>query len=70
MSVTCSRCGFTALLDETWNGSFSRGVLIEIICGRCQSADENMEAAIREATSNYSIDSFGLARSSVKVSHA
>jgi transcription elongation factor Elf1 len=54
----CSRCGhqarsLAAMAD--WNVIGERGYIIGLICGDCQTAEENAEAAIHEATLDYTV---------------
>lgn len=65
--LVCSRCAREVeVTDETfedharvWNVVLSRGVVTGNICPSCQSAEENAEAEINEATTAYRTDAFG-----------
>jgi hypothetical protein len=60
MRRACTRCNHTGKDKGNWNGNLRQGVLIEIICPRCQSAQENAEAEINESTLIYrGLDAFG-----------
>ena len=53
---TCDRCGrrgrsLPAMND--WNVSFNRGVITGLICNHCQTPLENAEAAVNDATLEY-----------------
>lgn len=61
MKLTCSRCQRTGRDRGNWNGQFRAGRLVALICPRCQSADENAEAEINEATSEYAVNPLGIA---------
>jgi len=52
----CSRCGkrcrnFAAA--EEWNATVERSAITEVVCPRCQTALENAEATVNEATLDY-----------------
>lgn len=54
--IRCGRC--TRRLRgnaDAWNGVFRAGTLVDVICPTCQTADENAEAAINDATLDYGI---------------
>lgn len=59
--LKCSRCSRStkAKRADGWNFDLRGGVVVEIICPSCQTAEENAEAEINEATLNYSVDAFG-----------
>lgn len=59
MKLTCTLCANTGTDRGDWNGSYRSGRLLSIICPDCQSADQNAEAAINEATLDYSMNAFG-----------
>ena len=54
--ITCSRCGKTEFLGnaENWNAVYQSGVVTAFICHECQTDEEDLEAQINEATTNYS----------------
>ncbi|RFA15853.1 hypothetical protein B7R22_05450 [Subtercola boreus] len=59
---TCSRCGRTGRDRGNWNFEMHQGVPVAIICPACQTAEENAEAEINEATLDYiGTDAFGRA---------
>lgn len=52
--IRCTRCSRRLRGDAAaWNGQFEAGRLVAVICPTCQSADENAEAAINDATLTY-----------------
>lgn len=55
MSVSrCVRCRRSVPAIPTgWNGVWKLGILKSVICPECQSVEENMEAAIDDATLRY-----------------
>lgn len=61
----CSRCGRgprRARELNRWNVNIRAGYVVEVICPRCQTVEENVEAEIRIATTDYShtwVDSLG-----------
>lgn len=54
MTRRCSRC-HRRLRNNTdgWNATFDRGVIVGLICPGCQTPEENAEAVINEATTDY-----------------
>lgn len=40
--------------DGEWNVEFSKGRIVGLICPACQTPEENAEAEIRYATTDYS----------------
>lgn len=68
MRLRCTRCSRSVPRQcEGWNVTMVSGVVTEVIRPRCQSAEENAEAEINDATLNYFKDGFGLFRSKCKV---
>lgn len=61
--LKCERCPrvFTErLLDaKQWSGTVKRGVLVGSLCPNCQTPEENVEAAVNEAITSYSLNAFG-----------
>ncbi|MFD9061486.1 hypothetical protein ACFVZ3_08215 [Kitasatospora purpeofusca] len=53
----CSRCTRACWKDSDdylrWNATMSRGVLVGLICPGCQTAEEHVEAEVKEATLDY-----------------
>lgn len=55
---TCDRCGRRGRSKQAiadWNVSFNRGVITELICDRCQTPEENAEAAVNDAMLEYAL---------------
>lgn len=52
--VRCERCGRRRRSLGGWNATFDRGRIVGYLCPDCQSPEENAEAAINEATIDYS----------------
>lgn len=60
----CDRCGRKVRNDRHANTVFKAGAIAGFLCGRCQTADESLEAQINEATIDYATtttDAFGRA---------
>ncbi len=55
----CKRCGKKYRGRGDWNAELRNGVVLYLLCPRCQTPEENAEAAIREATTVYGRDAFG-----------
>jgi len=60
--VRCARCGRRALNLTDWNMEMRQGVAIYFLCPRCQTPEENAEAARNESTLDYNRDAFGRVR--------
>ncbi len=61
-AIRCARCRRryrNPHENDGWNATVKRGVVIGYLCPDCQTPEENAEAAINEATTNYSTDAFG-----------
>jgi hypothetical protein len=56
--LPCSRCGLARAgqVDPNTNLDLKHGVVVGVICGRCQTVEESLEAQIHEATLDYSVD--------------
>lgn len=54
--IRCSRCRTKVKVKraESWNATFSEGVIAGYLCPRCQTPDEHLEAEINFATLDYS----------------
>ncbi|RFA14236.1 hypothetical protein B7R21_06460 [Subtercola boreus] len=66
--LTCSRCGRTGRDRGNWNVDVRQGVPVAIICPACQTAEENAEAEINLATTDYlGADAFGRILGRIKV---
>lgn len=57
----CGRCGRRYRGRGDWNATMREGVIVGLLCPRCQSPEENAEAEINEATLDYRLDAFGRA---------
>lgn len=62
--VTCSRCGerTRSVKAAGWNVTFRTGRPVGHLCPNCQTAEENAEAEINDATTDYSkgkLNAFG-----------
>ncbi|BBY33371.1 hypothetical protein BST33_09985 [Mycolicibacter minnesotensis] len=58
----CERCGRRLRnlgAGDGWNVRAERGVILGLICPGCQTAGENAEALINEATLDYANDQYG-----------
>lgn len=66
----CSRCPAKVRPHQArfseWNAQLRDGVVVGALCPDCQSTEENAEAAINEATVDYSSDGRGRYRGSPK----
>lgn len=52
--IRCSRCSARMRNHpERWNCTLRRGVVVGFLCPRCQTAEENAEAEVNEATLDY-----------------
>ncbi|MCP2255083.1 hypothetical protein LY13_003857 [Prauserella aidingensis] len=49
----CSRCRRPYRGRGDWNITVEDGVVVGALCPRCQTVDENTEAVINEATTDY-----------------
>ena len=52
--IPCQRCGKRKPKDKLLNLTFKDGVVIGVICGACQTAEESIEAEVHEALIDYS----------------
>jgi hypothetical protein len=59
MSARCSRCDRRYRGQAEWNATLERGVIVGLLCLRCQTPEENAEAQINAATLVYGRDRFG-----------
>ena len=59
--VRCSRCGTRTRVPKAvgWNATLKQGRIVGYLCPACQTPEENVEAEINLATTNYGIDAFG-----------
>lgn len=59
--IQCSRCGERTRPVKAvgWNATFSAGRVVGYLCPACQTPEENVEAEINLATTNYGLDPFG-----------
>lgn len=58
--LKCSRCGKRLRgVGDGWNATLSRGVVVGVLCPDCQTPDENAEAEINLATTDYGVNAFG-----------
>jgi transcription elongation factor Elf1 len=65
----CSRCGsFSLRTIERWNAIYKAGVLVGVLCPDCQTVEENLEAEINFATTDYHQDALGRVRGFPKMS--
>jgi hypothetical protein len=51
--IFCSRCKRRFRGHGEWNAELVDGVAVSFLCPDCQTPDENAEAAINEATTDY-----------------
>lgn len=59
-SITrCDRCSRRLRSPEGWNAALVGGVITSLICPGCQTAEENAEAVVNEATLDYGVDEHG-----------
>ncbi len=56
---SCGRCGQQYRGRDDWNAVLRHGVVVGLVCPICQSAEENAEAVINEATIDYGRDQLG-----------
>ncbi|MEU3527532.1 hypothetical protein AB0E62_27300 [Streptomyces sp. NPDC038707] len=53
----CSRCTRACWKDaddfHRWNATMNRSVLVGLVCPECQTAEEHIEAEVKEATLDY-----------------
>ena len=52
-SMRCARCGRRYRGQADWNVTVQGGEIVGILCSQDQTAEETMEAAVREATMTY-----------------
>ncbi len=57
--LRCARCGRRYRGSGDWNVTAQAGRIVGVLCPDCQTPDENAEAAINEATSDYIEDERG-----------
>jgi hypothetical protein len=57
--IRCSRCDRKYKGRGNWNHVFRGGACVGALCPDCQTPEENAEAAINEATLDYSVDEQG-----------
>lgn len=57
--VRCMRCDRKYKGRGDWNVVFRKGAPVGLLCPDCQTPEENAEAAINEATLEYSLDDQG-----------
>lgn len=55
----CKRCGKKYRARGDWNAVLRDGVVLHLLCPRCQTPEENAEAEINLATLDYGRDAFG-----------
>lgn len=67
-AVTCPICGTTTPISDTskWNAELKQGVIVKILCPNCQTTEQDLEAQINEATLDYTRDTFGRLRGTIK----
>lgn len=58
-TVRCSRCRKVCRDMTDWNAVYSAGCVTGFLCPTCQTAEENAEAVVNEATLTYATDRFG-----------
>lgn len=51
-----------------WNSTVKQGIIVGYTCPNCQTPEENAEAEINAATTEYSLDAFGRHIGRMKVS--
>jgi hypothetical protein len=51
----CDRCRRRLRGGTDWNVVVERGVITGLLCPDCQTPDENAEAVINEATTDYAV---------------
>lgn len=67
--IKCDRCGRRYRGSGDWNFMLQSGYVIGTICPTCQTPEENAEAVINEATTDYlGMDRFGRVIGRAKVS--
>ncbi|MBF4613772.1 hypothetical protein [Curtobacterium sp. VKM Ac-1376] len=67
--VRCDRCrrrNRNPNADNGWNATVKRGVVVGYLCPSCQTPEENAEAEINKATTEYGVNAFGLLVGTVK----
>lgn len=58
----CDRCGRRVkklLAMAEWNVVVEHGIVIGLICDRCQRPEESVEADVNHALLDYNVDAFG-----------
>lgn len=55
----CARCEKKFRGRGEWNVVVESGRMAGILCPRCQTPEENAEAVINEATTEYGVDGIG-----------
>ncbi|WP_336879883.1 hypothetical protein [Rhodococcus globerulus] len=58
-AARCRRCNRRYRGKGEWNCVASRGVIVGYLCPRCQTPEENAEAEINFATTDYYAGDFG-----------
>lgn len=53
--TNCQRCNrrYNPKRPGDWNAVFKAGRVVALLCPKCQTADEDLEARINEATTVY-----------------
>jgi hypothetical protein len=57
--IKCARCRRRWRGQGDWNGTFSVGVMVGVLCPGCQTPEENTEAEVNQATMVYGKTSDG-----------
>lgn len=57
--IRCSACARRLRSMEGWNVTLKAGVIVGYTCPDCQTAEQNAEAEINQATTDYGTDRFG-----------
>lgn len=55
VGAPCSRCASVFVGRGDWNVTVKRGYVIGLLCPNCQTTEENAEAEINEATTDYGV---------------
>ena len=58
----CDRCGRRARSLHAmaeWNVVVERGVVTGLLCDRCQTVEESVEADVNHALTDYGVDAYG-----------
>lgn len=51
----CGRCGKHASDTSGWSAAVAMGAIVSILCGSCQTRDEQAEAAVNSATLDFAL---------------